>query len=388
MRRRLFSVFMALIVALVFNFSAFADDIKDKQDQLEETQGNIDKTKDTIDDLKDRILDNESQAKKLDGSISAVDSDILKMKQKINSVQNDLDKATEELNAAIDDYNKQDASMKKRINALYKNSTSEGYLEVLLESQSFSDFVTRVDILKKIIDYDIRMLEEMKQKREEINRKKLAIEQKKAELVSLKADLDAKKKKLVAQKNEKKKLLTLLNQQKAHYIDILEQEEAEASKLQKEIKELLAKSQGNYDGSKYAILHRSDFPSSSLPRITSYFGYRVDPITHTTRYHSGLDISTRRLEDKPVYAMAPGRVIKASYSGSYGNVVIIDHGSGFATLYAHNNSLLVKAGDYVTGGEKIALSGSTGRSTGPHVHFSVLKDGEFINPLPYYFLGY
>lgn len=94
------------------------------------------------------------------------------------------------------------------------------------------------------------------------------------------------------------------------------------------------------------------------------------------------------MEDKPVYAMAPGRVIKASYSGSYGNVVIIDHGSGFATLYAHNNSLLVKAGDYVTGGEKIALSGSTGRSTGPHVHFSVLKDGEFINPLPYYFLGY
>jgi murein DD-endopeptidase MepM/ murein hydrolase activator NlpD len=258
--------------------------------------------------------------------------------------------------------------MKKRINALYKNSTSEGYLEVLLESQSFSDFVTRVDILKKIIDYDIRMLEEMKLKREEINRKKLAIEQKKAELVSLKADLDAKKKKLVAQKNEKKKLLTLLNQQKAHYIDILEQEEAEASKLQKEIKELLAKSQGNYDGSKYAILLRSDFPSSSLPRITSYFANRVDPITHTIRYHSGLDISTRRLENKPVHAMAPGRVIKAGYSGSYGNVVIIDHGSGFATLYAHNNSLLVKAGDYVTGGEKIALSGSTGRSTGPHVH--------------------
>ncbi len=125
-------------------------------------------------------------------------------------------------------------------------------------------------------------------------------------------------------------------------------------------------------------------PESPLPlpvdgRITSHFGPRVDPLGKGERKHSGIDIAAPT--GTPVKAVAAGTVVFSGPAGGYGNLVAIDHGNGITTRYAHNHALLVSVGDRVTLGQEIAQVGSTGRSTGPHLHFEVLRDGHAVDPL-------
>ena len=382
-RKRILAIIMTILILIVFSGAAFANDITDMQDQLEGKQGKIEDIKNTIGDLKDQIVDEQKQVVTLSGNISVVDKEIKDMQFRITDVQGKINVTTGQLNAAIDEYNKQDDIMKKRINAMYKNGTTVGYLQVIVESKNFSEFISNTDIMKKIMDYDINMLKDMKKKREEIDKKKAELLQVKAELVALKANLDSNKKDIVNKNQQMQTMISSLDKQKAAYEASLHQEEAAAEKMKKEIKTLLSKKL-NYDGSIYAILHRGDFPDGKLPRSTSPFGFRTDPITGRSAYHAGLDIGTALIKNIPIYALAPGKVIIAKYYGGYGNAVVIDHGSGFTTLYGHCNSLLVSVGQTVMGGEKIALSGSTGRSTGPHVHFGVAKNGQDLDPEPYY----
>lgn len=389
-KKRVLTVLMALIMIISFDITALADDISDKEQELQQkigdSQGKISNLNNTIESLEEKILSGQKQANELENSISEVDGDIKDMQKKITDLQSRIDVTTKELNAAIQDYNLQDERMKNRINALYKNGTSVGYLEVILEATSFSDFMTKADILKKIVNYDVDMLKEMKQKREEINNKKLALDKDKSDMVALKNSLDGKKVTLVTQNKEKKSLIALLSRDKSNYESMLKQEQSDAEMMKRELSTLRTY-KGKYTGEVAAILHSSDFPSGKSPRITSPFGYRTDPITGQQLFHSGLDIGTALVKNIPVYAMAAGKVILAKYYGGYGNAVVIDHGSGLTTLYGHNNTLLVSVGAMVKAGQKIALSGSTGRSTGPHVHFEIEKDGEYQNPADYYWLG-
>jgi len=384
--------FLAVLVAILLTgflgVSALADEITDIQNQYDQIQGKIDNLNEEKGSLEDEIYGIKKQVNAVDATIASTDQEISSMQVKINVVQTNIENTTKELNAAILEYNKQDDNMKKRINALYKNGTSVGYLQVILEASSFSDFITRADIMKKIVDYDINMLKVMKEKRDEIDKKKAELEGNKTELVALKKNLDSKKQVLVGQKKEKSDMVALLSRKVSTLNYNIDQEEATANKLLRELSAMKNKYTGNYDGSKWAILRRSDFPSGYSPRITSDFGYRVDPITGSRgAYHSGMDIGTGGLRNRPVYAMAPGKVVLAEWYGGYGNAVVIDHGGGLMSLYGHNNSLVVSYGDIVLGGQQIAFSGSTGRSTGPHVHFGVQKNGEYIDPSTYLLIG-
>lgn len=134
-------------------------------------------------------------------------------------------------------------------------------------------------------------------------------------------------------------------------------------------------------GSRPANGHRSDL-SGMLPqvsgKITSRFGLRLDPIDGKVRNHAGVDIAVP--EQTPVRPAAEGKVVFSGYSNGYGNCVILDHGNGYTTLYGHNAQNLVKTGDIIKSGTAIALSGSTGRATGPHIHFEVRKDGVAVDP--------
>lgn len=385
--KKLTAVIFILIITMLFATEAYADDITDKQNQYDKVQDNIEKATEQYNDLNEEVVAGQKQIQAADNSIQSLNKDIENMNSKIKAQQVKIDSATKELNEAIDEYNEQDERMKKRINAMYKNGTSFGYLEVILESSSFADFMSRAEIMKRILDYDVDMLREMKQKREAIDKKKAELEQDKAELVAEKAGIESKKKELEKQKSERKTLVAKVSRQMAQLKSYIEQEEATAKKLENEIRALMS-NKGDYDGSKYAILKKSDYPKGASPVITSGFGYRIDPITgQKSAYHSGIDIGTGRTVNIPVYAMSSGKVILAKWYGGYGNAVVIDHGGGLSTLYAHNNKLLVKVGDNVLGGQQIALSGSTGRSTGPHVHFGVMKNGEYIDPTPYLLFG-
>lgn len=384
--KRIAVFLMALVFTVTISTVGFADTdqkIKDTQNQIDGSQQRINKMKDQYDDLSDKVAAENREIKKMNDSISAMDKEISNMNSKIKSAQAKIDTTTKELDAAVQDYNEQDERMSKRINTVYKNGTSYGYIEVLLDSTSFSDFVTRTDILKKIMDYDIDMLREMKDKREAIEKKKAELEQNKTELVALKSGIEGKKNSLVKSKSDRQKLVAIAARDAATLKGNIDAEQATAERLKKELASLLV-SKGVYDGRTFTILKASDFPSGTYPRISSGFGSRVDPITGKMgAFHAGIDISTSGQVNIPVYAMSSGTVVLSKWYGGYGNAIVIDHGSGLSTLYGHNNKLLVIAGQKVQAGQKIALSGSTGRSTGPHVHFGVMKNGEWVNPSPY-----
>ena len=155
---------------------------------------------------------------------------------------------------------------------------------------------------------------------------------------------------------------------------MLDELQAEADALTREIQSL--QSTGTtYEGGVMA------WPAPGYTRVTSEFGNRLHPVLKVNKFHAGMDIGAP--SGSKVVAANNGTVIKATYSGSYGNMVMIDHGGGIVTLYAHNTKLLVKTGDKVTRGQQIAVSGATGRVTGPHVHFEVRVNGEYKNPRNY-----
>lgn len=379
--RAFFAVLLSC--ALFFTSMAYADQIDDLQNKYDQIQNKIDSNKKEANNLEDQIAIEQKSVNDLEVKISKADQDINKLQGKIDTAQKNIDITTNQLNEAIADYQKQDELMKQRINALYKNNTSAGFIEVILDSSSFSDFISKADILKKIVNYDVDMLKEMKQKRDEINAKKVALDKQKADLLADQSVLSSKKDDLQGMKKTATRSMGSLRSKIAQ----LNADNAAEDRAAKLILQQIAKLQdqgGYYDGSKYAIIHRADFPAGRSPRITSGYGSRVDPITgRMGAFHQGIDIGTAGITNIPVYAMSSGKVILARWYGGYGNCVVIDHGGSISTLYGHNNKLLVSEGQTVAGGQKIALSGSTGRSTGPHVHFSVIKSGNYINPSPY-----
>lgn len=256
---------------------------------------------------------------------------------------------------------------------MYKNGNI-GMLSVLLGSKSMSDFLTNVEMAKRIYQSDENLLGEMQKAYDAVIDKKEQLSALKESLVSqqetaknAKASLAASEEKLAAQKK------SIESDNKALEAQI-DQLNAEADKLVAEILRL----QGNeaYAGGQMC------WPSKSSTRITSKFGNRLHPILKVYKLHTGIDIGAAKGTD--IIAANSGKVIKAAYNaGGYGYYVMIDHGGGIVTLYAHASKLLVNVGDIVVRGQKIALVGSTGNSTGPHIHFEVRVNGQYVDPLNY-----
>jgi len=397
------SLILALMLIFVFNTSAMADSISDKKNQKQEHLNSKQELVKKKQGLEEEIKQTKGKISGIESDISKVNGEINTLHAKINGVQNTINKTSKELETAVKVYEDQDEKMTKRINSLYKCGAASGYLEILASSNSFSDFIVKADLMKKVINYDIDMLKELKGKREEIDRKKADLEKSKAELVAYQSKVNEKKNHLVNQNKEQKTLVAVLSRSSQEYTRKIQQEEAAAAKVDKEINQILKQIEeenrrkqaqnkgnggstghgGNYNGNVAAILHSSDFPSGR-PIISSGYGSRRDPFTGITTTHWGIDIATAGNTNIPVYSMAAGTVVLVRHSNAgYGNYVVIDHGSGVMSLYAHNNSIVVGLGDQVSAGQKIALSGSTGASTGPHVHFEVRINGQRVNPEPY-----
>jgi murein DD-endopeptidase MepM/ murein hydrolase activator NlpD len=267
--------------------------------------------------------------------------------------------------------------------AMYINGPS-GYLDVLLSAENFSDFISRADVIKTIMQYDKNLMLEMKEKQENIASKKEDLEKKKAQLVSLQKDYSVKKSTLDKANSQKEAYYSKLEQDQKSLEKALKAEEEASKLLEKQIKALLAKKNtGKFSGSTTGILRVSDI--GHMPPITSQYGMRYHPVLKVYKLHTGVDLGVP--SGTPVYSMADGEVIMAEYNSAYGNVVVISHGGGITSLYAHNSKLLVKEGDKVKKGQLISKSGSTGYSTGPHLHFEVRKDGTPIDPNPYLIIG-
>lgn len=380
-------VSIGLALCLVFsNLSiANADELSDMKNQLKGVEQNINGLKGKISGVKKEKDSIYSQITKLAGQINTVENELEGLSNQIETANNSISITTKELETATEELVEYKNLYSKRLRAMYMNGTP-GYLEIILTSSSFSDFISRIDVVKRIMEHDSNILVNMKDKQESIEKKKVELEEQKKKLVALKQQSTNKKNELTVASRSKKNLYTELNSDQKELEKALNAEIRESKEIEAEIKAIIAASQNSnlaYDGKRYNILKNSE--AGKTIKTTSYFGNRFHPTLKVYKLHTGIDYGVPT--GTPVHAMADGQVIIAKYSGAYGNYVVINHGSGITTLYAHNSKLLVQVGQNVEGGQVISKSGSTGYSTGPHLHFEVRKNGTPINPEPYVIIG-
>lgn len=260
------------------------------------------------------------------------------------------------------------------------------YLDVVIGAKDFNDFANRVELLRRVISSDMSLISSIKEERSRIAAAKAVLEEERAHQQQLQADAAAKQAEIEKTKAEQQALLEKAQSDKATAEAALAELEATSQSIgamlrQRQADRAAAASAGGTADSFQAVSGSGVFIWPVNGPITSPFGYRNHPIFGRAIFHSGIDIGVD--EGTPVHAADAGVVVEADWLGGYGNAVIIDHGNGLSTVYGHNSSLAVSAGQSVAKGEVIAYAGSTGNSTGPHVHFEVRSGGEPVDPMGY-----
>ena len=303
----------------------------------------------------------------------------------------DITKTEAELKAAQERLQSREKVFYKRVRDIYINGRLS-YLDVVVGSKDFSDFANRMEMLKRILQADMELINTIKTEREEIASKKAKLEADRAKVLELEK---------VAQEKQ-----TIINQKKAERQAVLERAMNDRDTAERAYNELMASSasitamlqqraaeraaaaaaasQGGSGGGATTTTWVQGTGQLAAPvnaPITSDFGWRIHPIYGTSRLHAGTDFGVD--EGTPVHAADGGVVVEAGWISGYGYTVIIDHGNGMSTLYAHNSDVAVSPGQTVSKGQVVSYSGNTGGSTGPHLHFEVRINGEPTDPMGY-----
>ena len=273
----------------------------------------------------------------------------------------------------------------RRVRAMEEEG-SVSYWAVLFKADNFSDLLDRLDAVNEIMNADQAVIDQLKALQDEISQKEASLQSSKADSEAAKTDLESKKSALESQRKQANQLIQQLasNQDETEAaIDGLAEEEEAIQKRIQDMSRKLAEEQAAANGGKVsnAALGGYIWPVDSH-YVTSTFGGRASPGGIGSTNHKGVDIG-RVGYTTTVHAAKAGTVLIAQRSSSYGNYVVISHGSGNTTLYGHMSSLSVSAGTYVKQGDAIGITGSTGNSTGPHLHFEISENGVRINPLKY-----
>lgn len=286
----------------------------------------------------------------------------------IKNVETDLKKISEK-------YNKNKETLEQRLVATYKRGKTT-YLDILLNSKGLMDFLSNYYLLSKIIEADNALIDEVSAAKNYMEKLDLSLKEKKDKLEANKAEIRRNTISLENMQVLKNKEISELSEKELELHNQIEQYQNEIENIEKEIRFLSIANVGSeYIGGSMA------WPVPGYTRITSQFGMRTHPITGIYKLHTGTDIGA------PMGAMFiaanSGVVVKAEYNSAYGNMVIIDHGGGVNTLYAHGSEILVELGQIIEQGMPVLKVGSTGYSTGPHAHFEVRVNGEYKNPIDF-----
>ena len=368
-------------------------------DQIKSIKSDISTVEDEIKDLKNSKSDLQTYINKLDREVNTLSAKIRTLQgqvsdqeAKISDKKEEIEEEKEELEASESNMAEQYGLMKKRIQYMYENC-GQSWLEVLLEADSFPDFLNRAEYATEMFRYDRQMMQELKEARDKVGQQKKDLEEEKENLETARQEL----KSMLSQVEEQKKAINTAMAAKSQQIADYQSQIDSASGKQDEYKKQLDRqekllvqvenqiaeaaaakaSQDDGDGGSSGFL----WPCPASHRITSGFGNRSAPVPGASTYHKGIDIGAA--SGSAIVAAASGRVTTASYSSSAGNYVVISHGNGISTVYMHASALYVSEGAAVSAGDTIAAVGSTGFSTGPHLHFGVIVNGSYVNPSGY-----
>ncbi len=426
-KKLIFVAFLSL--SLTFNMNIYgAKSISQLQKEQSDLKSQSVKTQNSLDGTQKEKSEALIEVERLDNELMEVQREINALNEKLEETKEILEKTEEDLKKANADKESQIDIFRERMRIIYENGT-EGYFEIILESEDFSDFLRRTEYADKIIEYDQNVIAQYEATEKRIAQDIENIKIKKEEVEKLSAEEEEKKKVLDKRIEEKQELVKKLSEDEQLYLqqlqDLKEADEEiavlirkEQARLEAQRKAAAAAAQKKAAAEAAAKANASDNSTasddtnsnttnntntgSSTPNpasssssgkmaypVPAYsgaepndtYGTRINPISGQEETHTGLDLKATMNTD--VVAAAAGTVIFAGTKGGYGNTVIVDHGDGTSTLYGHNSSITVNVGDEVSRGQVIAKAGTSGYSTGVHVHFEVRKNGMAVDPTPY-----
>ena len=379
-----------ILVSPVYGTKKDVEDAKRKASSLEEEKKKVEATLKGLEGLKQ---DAAAYVRELDSSLTVLNQELDELADKIVQKEADIEIAGQELEMARAVEADQYEAMKLRIKYMYERGKTN-YLDMLLQSKDLVQLMNRAEYVQKIAEYDRKKLYEYEDIRKEVAAREQQLNQEHEELLLLQEQTEAKQQSvetLLAQKNQELKnfesrIHAAQGQISAYEKDIQAQEN-KVKQLEAEIKrkEEEAKKAAEAAGQKYNTVSLGNikfiWPCPASSRITSGFGARTSPTEGASSNHQGIDIGAA--SGSSILAAASGTVVIATYSYSAGNYIMINHGGGVYTVYMHCSQLLASEGQDVIQGQTIAKVGSTGYSTGPHLHFGIRANGQYVNPSNY-----
>jgi len=358
--------------SLVFATNNYDDQINDLEGKKDDLHDELNDIRDQQQGVKDDISKNLNEIRSLDTKIQARQGEIDELETRIRGLMTQIEYKKTDLSESEYEYAKYMELFNKRLRAMYMNSDMD-YMELMLTAQSISELAVRLDMVSYIAENDQKLLEDLNNTKILIRHQKYELELSEQEMrTKMQTVVDAKGE-LLAASTEKKSIYDTLQDQYAELKKAVAEMEAQEKAVGDEIKRL--QMERDYVGGELA------WPAPGYYYVTSKFGQRFHPVLKRWKLHTGIDL--RVPSGSKIVAANAGVVLIAKYNVAYGNYVVIDHGGGISTLYAHNKKLLVSAGQTVKRGQVISYSGSTGYSTGPHLHFEYRINGEYQNPLDY-----
>ena len=365
-RKKALSFLLVLVLCLGMAIQANATEISETQKKAEE--------------LEKKKKDAEKEKQSLEKQLESIVSEMEGTKTKIEEKETEISAKEEELIQAKVDENDQYESMKKRIKYMYENGNTQ-FVEILCESKSIGEFLNNAEYITTISEYDRTMLVEFQAVVKDVEEQEAALQAEYDELETMQNDLITKQDSVTELMETKDAEIEQISSDLGNTKDKLSELQAAAAAAERKQQEKNSGYSNNAGASVITGNGTFTHPCPGYTYISSEFGYREQPIEGASTNHKGMDFAAPI--GTPIYAAASGTVTSASYSGNAGNMIVINHGNGLQTYYMHCNSMYVRAGQTVSKGQNIGAVGSTGNSSGPHLHFQVMQNGTPVNPRNY-----
>ncbi|MDD6266407.1 MAG: peptidoglycan DD-metalloendopeptidase family protein [Clostridium sp.] len=390
MRRKVLQVLKTVLVVMMvatISTQVFATSMDDAKQDKQDAENNRDNAQQILAGLESSKANIEAYVKELDQQLEEIQTRITDLNNQKADLENRIEVKQTELEEAKKKEQQQYADMCTRIQFLYENS-GVSYADVLMSSESMSDMLNQPEYVSAMADYDYSMLEQLVETRQTIANDEQQLQIDLAAVEQMTSEVEA-------EQTTVNQLIETKSQEVAKYDDQIARQEKVIAEYDAEVQAAAARIAELEEAARKAQ-ERGEFvpysggtfvwPCPSSTRITSYFGYRTPDGGYVNANHKGIDIGAPT--GTPGVAAASGVVVIARYSASAGNWVVISHGNGLYTMYMHASQLLVSEGQYVNAGDTILLVGSTGWSTGPHLHFGVGVGGYTsaysVDPLAYF----
>ncbi|MBQ3145582.1 MAG: peptidoglycan DD-metalloendopeptidase family protein [Clostridia bacterium] len=374
-KKIILTTLVVVLSSILFCGIALAENLEDLQNKKNELQNQINQSNEQIEQIEIELTENLEQLNNINEKIYTYESEISLLKENLETVEKEIQEVTERLNIVEQNYNLQREAFENRMVAIYETGDIV-YLDVLLNSKSISEFISNYYLIGEIAKYDSELLENIENQKIQIENIKLQLEEKQENIKTVKKN---KEKTTIALENAKvirNSYINKLTDKEKETQTKIDEFQAELNSVELQIVALTTDNmESGYVGGEFA------WPAPGYTTITSNFGMRLHPIFKVNRLHTGTDIAMPT--GAAIIAANDGIVIKSIYTTGYGNMVMIDHGGGVSTVYGHGSKIIAETGQIVKRGDIVMEAGSTGWSTGPHLHFEIRINGKYVDPLPY-----